>query len=76
MIHSMTKGDPMYDFWAKYLTEDYLGRRKLLQKLSLKDDFDTNLLLKFPNKELLEHYIISLLQGYFDDLVEVCRDKL
>lgn len=67
----------MYDFWKNYIRQDCLGRRTMLRQTEILSDFDTNLLLKFPDKQTLDYYIISRIQTYIDDSIEVfTNDKL
>lgn len=64
-----TSRTPVINFWEKYIKADELERHKLLETLPL---------LKGANKKsgLVKTYIsATLLQGYFDDLIE-CMESV
>jgi len=68
--------DEIKKFWKKYINSNYLERRKMIKQIyPTFNTFTDGTIMKIPNKELRDHILINLIQGYFDDLIMTMRDK-
>lgn len=63
--------DPIYEFWKKYEEADFLKRRDLLKPI-IKNFHG---IVDLEDKKVMDHTLSTMLQSYFDDLLEYCQQK-
>lgn len=63
--------DPIYEFWKNYEEADFLKRRDLLKPILKNFQRIVNL----EDKKVKNYTLSTMLQSYFDDLIEYHETK-